>query len=142
MKNDMKELEEEEKDSDDDELIIEDDDDDEDDELKEIDSEDMNFNNNKESNIDKDNIVSNEVKIENENDINIDEEDEDEDRGVSLVLRNINSLSKRYPLLLIHSILHLSGHDHETDDDWKIMTDCEEFLIKEYYQYKKLLKKI
>lgn len=73
------------------------------------------------------------VKTENDEEI--------QDRGVSLALSKTSSLKKRYPLLLIHSILHLAGHDHEEQSDWLIMAECEEYLIEAYYFYKKLIQK-
>jgi probable rRNA maturation factor len=39
------------------------------------------------------------------------------------------SLERRLDLLLLHSILHLLGYDHETPREWKEMTAKEEEIM-------------
>lgn len=63
-----------------------------------------------------------------------DELDLDDDRGVSREMANIFEVQGRIPLLIIHGMLHLLGHDHETDNDWKIMTNREENVLQKLRQ--------
>lgn len=51
-------------------------------------------------------------------------------RGVSARMAGLQSLPARTHLLLVHSVLHLVGYDHETDEDEKIMTAKEEEVIR------------
>lgn len=39
-------------------------------------------------------------------------------------------------MLIIHSILHLIGHDHETEDEWKLMTKREEEVLNQFKEIK------
>jgi len=59
-----------------------------------------------------------------------DEADETE-RGVSGAMSTIYDAEDRIQLLLVHGVLHLLGHDHETDDDFERMVSEEERLIRE-----------
>ena len=51
------------------------------------------------------------------------------DAGVSLAMASCFSLEERLPLLLVHSLLHLIGYDHETDQDWRLMTHREQEVL-------------
>jgi hypothetical protein len=55
------------------------------------------------------------------------------DAGCSRAMATIFTLQGRIPLLLIHSLLHLVGYDHETDEDWEKMTQKEDEIIRLYY---------
>lgn len=54
---------------------------------------------------------------------------DDNDAGVSKAMAREFGLDRRIDLLLVHSMLHLVGYDHETDRDWKEMTKKEEEVI-------------
>jgi ssRNA-specific RNase YbeY (16S rRNA maturation enzyme) len=56
------------------------------------------------------------------------------DAGCSRAMATLFTLQERTPLLIIHSLLHLLGYDHETDADWEIMTRKEEEIIKLYHE--------
>jgi rRNA maturation RNase YbeY len=62
------------------------------------------------------------------------EEEEVEDAGVSLAMSKLFTVEERLPLLLIHGILHLLGHDHETDEDWQLMTTRENYVMEQFYR--------
>lgn len=53
-------------------------------------------------------------------------------------MANIFDVQERLTLLMIHGLLHLLGYDHETDDDWKLMTSREDEVIKEFRRIKNL----
>ncbi len=57
-----------------------------------------------------------------------------EDRGVSGEMRRYKTVNERIPFLLLHGVLHLMGHDHETDEEFEVMAEIEERLIKELKQ--------
>lgn len=40
------------------------------------------------------------------------------------------TFEERLKVLLVHGVCHLLGHDHETDEDYKIMQKQEKFLLK------------
>lgn len=61
---------------------------------------------------------------------------DDDDRGVSKAVSTLFTVQERIPLLLIHGMLHLLGHDHETDKDWKRMVKREEEVLAEYQRLK------
>ena len=50
--------------------------------------------------------------------------------GVSARMAGLQSLPARTHLLLVHSVLHLVGYDHVTDEDEKVMTAKEEEVIR------------
>jgi len=56
------------------------------------------------------------------------------DAGVNRRMAEVFTLEERIPLLLIHSILHLLGYDHETDADWEVMTARETEVMEKYYE--------
>lgn len=56
------------------------------------------------------------------------------DAGVNRRMAEVFTLEERIPLLLIHSILHLLGYDHETDADWELMTARETEVMEKYYE--------
>mmetsp|Transcript_37717 Transcript_37717/g.118065 ORF Transcript_37717/g.118065 Transcript_37717/m.118065 type:complete len:148 (-) Transcript_37717:1807-2250(-) len=56
----------------------------------------------------------------------------DEDRGVSGAMASIFDLRERLPLLCIHGLLHLLGHDHIDDDDYELMVEREEEVCEQY----------
>lgn len=47
------------------------------------------------------------------------------DAGVSKMMATVFDVQKRIPLLIVHGLLHLTGYDHETEDEWKKMTERE-----------------
>lgn len=47
------------------------------------------------------------------------------------------TLEERIPLLMIHSLLHLLGYDHEVDSDWLLMTSKEDEVTKLFYEKRK-----
>lgn len=53
----------------------------------------------------------------------------DKDAGVSLAMSSCFNLEERLPLLLVHSLLHLVGYDHETEQDWRLMTHKEQEIL-------------
>ena len=55
--------------------------------------------------------------------------DDDEDAGVSKAMAREFDLDKRIDLLLIHSMVHLLGYDHESPEEWKEMTAKEEQVL-------------
>ncbi len=55
----------------------------------------------------------------------------DDDRGVSGVMSTIYDPQSRMQLLLVHGMLHLVGYDHIEDDDYELMVNKEEEVIKE-----------
>jgi probable rRNA maturation factor len=58
------------------------------------------------------------------------EEEEWEDAGVSKVLAGTFGLQDRYRLLIVHSLVHLVGYDHETPDEWRAMTAKEDEVLR------------
>lgn len=52
--------------------------------------------------------------------------------GVTKAMSTEFTLEKRIPLLMIHGILHLLEHDHETDEDWKRMVEREEEVLLQF----------
>ncbi len=54
-----------------------------------------------------------------------------EDAGVSLAMATVFSVQGRIPYLLCHGIVHLIGFDHENDQDWLLMTEKEDEVLKE-----------
>lgn len=58
-------------------------------------------------------------------------DDDDEERGVSGAMANVYDTEQRIHMLLIHGMLHLVGHDHETDEEYQLMVAEEERLLKE-----------
>jgi hypothetical protein len=60
-----------------------------------------------------------------------------EDAGVSKAMATTRTLEERYPLLLIHGMLHLMGHDHESDEEWAVMTKREEEVMEKFYKMNK-----
>lgn len=63
-----------------------------------------------------------------------DDNEEEEDAGVSLAMSKLFTVEERLPLLLIHGILHLLGHDHETEEDWQLMTTRENYVMEQFYK--------
>lgn len=63
-----------------------------------------------------------------------DNEEEEEDAGVSLAMSKLFTVEERIPLLLIHGILHLLGYDHETEEDWQLMTTRENYVMEQFYR--------
>jgi len=45
-----------------------------------------------------------------------------------------HSIEKELTVLLIHGLLHLIGYDHEKDEDYKIMREKEDEILK-YLNY-------
>lgn len=62
------------------------------------------------------------------------EEEWASDAGVNKAMATQYTVEQRVPLLLIHSLLHLLGYDHETDEEWEQMTKREEEVMKAYYE--------
>ncbi len=46
-----------------------------------------------------------------------------------------HSVEKELTVLLIHGLLHLTGHDHEKDKDYKIMREKENEILKIFALY-------
>ena len=57
----------------------------------------------------------------------------DDDRGVSGAMEYVYDTEKRIQLLMVHGMLHLVGYDHIEDDDYEVMVEREEEVIKELY---------
>mmetsp|Transcript_16686 Transcript_16686/g.24451 ORF Transcript_16686/g.24451 Transcript_16686/m.24451 type:complete len:279 (+) Transcript_16686:154-990(+) len=55
----------------------------------------------------------------------------DDERGVSGVMATIYDPQQRIQLLLVHGMLHLVGYDHIEDDEYEVMVQKEEDVIKE-----------
>merc|ERR1712118_569405 len=53
-----------------------------------------------------------------------------EDAGVSRVMASSFSLDERINLLLIHSVVHLLGYDHESQTEWLEMTAKEDEVME------------
>jgi len=51
--------------------------------------------------------------------------------GVSRAMATETSLERRLHLLLLHSMLHLLGYDHEEDADYDVMAAKEEQIMRE-----------
>lgn len=54
----------------------------------------------------------------------------EEEGGISGAMANVYTVQERLPLLCIHGLLHLLGHDHETDEDYEIMKKREEDVLE------------
>jgi probable rRNA maturation factor len=64
-------------------------------------------------------------------DKNSDEQLEEwEKRGVAHAMSRAYSLERRLALLLVHSMLHLLGYDHDSVDDWRVMAQKEEEVLR------------
>jgi ssRNA-specific RNase YbeY (16S rRNA maturation enzyme) len=63
-------------------------------------------------------------------DDNNDDEEEDDCRGVSGAMSMVFDPEVRINMLLVHGMLHLVGYDHETDDDYELMVQKEEEILK------------
>jgi len=57
--------------------------------------------------------------------------EQQETRGVSGEMMKHFGPEARLPLLLVHGLCHLVGHDHENDEDYERMVSLEEDVIKE-----------
>lgn len=60
-----------------------------------------------------------------------------DDRGVSKVMATQFRMQDRIAPLLIHSLLHLLGHDHEEDEEYALMVKREEEVLEQYYTAKR-----
>lgn len=60
-----------------------------------------------------------------------DDLDLSQDAGVSRAMATVFSLPRRIPYLLTHGMVHLTGHDHETDEEWRLMTQREDEVLRE-----------
>jgi probable rRNA maturation factor len=58
-------------------------------------------------------------------------EEEEEERGVSGAMANVFDPEERIHMLLVHGMLHLVGHDHETDEDYERMVTKEEEILQQ-----------
>lgn len=59
-----------------------------------------------------------------------DDLDLSEDAGVSRAMATVFSVQKRFPYLLAHGMIHLTGYDHENDEDWLRMTQKEDEVLR------------
>ena len=59
------------------------------------------------------------------------QEEAEQTRGVSGAMSLTFDVTERIPLLLVHGVCHLLGHDHIEDDDYEGMVAEEERLIGE-----------
>merc|ERR1740121_2908975 len=50
--------------------------------------------------------------------------------GVSGSMMHTFDVAERIPLLLVHGVCHLLGHDHMEDDDYKCMVAEEDRLLR------------
>ena len=57
------------------------------------------------------------------------QEELDSDAGVSRAMAELYTVEQRIPLLMIHSLLHLVGYDHDKESQWKTMTKKEQKII-------------
>ncbi|CAM9594755.1 unnamed protein product [Chrysoparadoxa australica] len=55
---------------------------------------------------------------------------EEGERGVSGAMANVYDLQERIELLTVHGLCHLVGYDHETDEDYELMVEKEEEVMK------------
>jgi rRNA maturation RNase YbeY len=55
---------------------------------------------------------------------------DDDERGVSGAMARVSDPEDRINMLLIHGMLHLVGYDHEEDDDYELMVEAEEKLLR------------
>lgn len=58
-------------------------------------------------------------------------EEDDEERGVSGAMATVFDPQQRVNMLLVHGMLHLVGYDHETDEDYELMVEKEEEILRE-----------
>jgi rRNA maturation RNase YbeY len=65
-------------------------------------------------------------------------EEQASDAGCSRAMATMFTVQERIPLLLIHSLLHLLGYDHENERDWRQMTRREEEVMQMYYTQQRL----
>ena len=54
------------------------------------------------------------------------------EKGCYREMGNVFTVEERIPLLLIHGLLHLLGHDHESDIQWLLMTNRELEVLHEF----------
>jgi ssRNA-specific RNase YbeY (16S rRNA maturation enzyme) len=54
----------------------------------------------------------------------------DDDRGVSGIMSKLYDPQERIQLLLVHGMLHLVGYDHIDDEDYELMVEREEEVIR------------
>ena len=57
--------------------------------------------------------------------------EEEEERGVSGAMANVFDPALRINMLLVHGMLHLVGHDHEEEDEYQLMVQKEEEILRE-----------
>lgn len=70
-------------------------------------------------------------KLKNDKQDQDDDDEEEEDcRGVSGAMSMVFDPQDRINMLLVHGMLHLVGYDHETDDDYELMVQKEEEVLK------------
>jgi probable rRNA maturation factor len=58
-------------------------------------------------------------------------DNEGEDRGVSSAMARVFSVEDRINMLMVHGMLHLTGYDHEEDEEYEEMVTREEEILKE-----------
>lgn len=78
--------------------------------------------------------VENEATNQTEDDSSSNDDDEEDDyvedeRGVSGAMATVFDPEERINMLLVHGMLHLVGHDHETDKDYECMVAEEERIL-------------
>jgi ssRNA-specific RNase YbeY (16S rRNA maturation enzyme) len=56
---------------------------------------------------------------------------DDDEVGVFRAMSSYFKVQERLPLLLVHGCVHLLGYDHETDGEWRVMTQREEQVIQQ-----------
>ena len=59
-----------------------------------------------------------------------DDLDLSEDAGVSRAMATVFNLQRRLPYLITHGMIHLTGYDHENDEDWLRMTQREDEVLR------------
>ncbi|KAH9112017.1 hypothetical protein LEN26_013370 [Aphanomyces euteiches] len=45
------------------------------------------------------------------------------------------TLEERMPILVAHGLVHLMGYDHETDEDFAVMSEVEDALLENYVRH-------
>ncbi|KAG9416189.1 hypothetical protein AC1031_000588 [Aphanomyces cochlioides] len=50
-------------------------------------------------------------------------------------VENETTLDERMPILVAHGLVHLMGYDHETDEDFAVMSEVEDALLENYVRH-------
>ena len=66
--------------------------------------------------------------------------DRSEEKGCYREMGNVFDVQGRILLLIIHGLLHLLGHDHESEKEWVVMTNREDDVLQKLRQASQLRK--